>query len=237
MVGKGGGQTAGTCKVLKQGISSQERVSELANSLAEAIADLKEEQVCKLVKERLDAGTDPWAILAECREGMTKVGDRYEKGDYFVSELVMAGEIFKQAMSLLEPRLAGKKERPLGRVVIGTVKGDIHDIGKNIVSTLLSANGFEVYDLGVDVAPERIVDKVKETDAQVVALSALVTISFDPMKETVQALEKANLRDKVKIMIGGGPVNEKVRAYTGADAVGYDAQDAISLAKKFVEVS
>lgn len=208
----------------------------MSGGLALALADLREEDVLRLVKEGVEAGQDPWDLVGELRSGIGQVGDRFEKGEYFVSELIMAADIFKQAMVLLEPLLAGKREAPLGRVVMATVKGDIHDIGKNIVSMVLSANGFEVVDLGVDVPPERIVNTLQETGTSVLGLSALLTVSFDPMKETIQALEHAGLRDRVKVMIGGGPVNEKVRAYTGADAVGYDAQDAVALARQFLGV-
>ncbi|MEW6399998.1 MAG: corrinoid protein [Bacillota bacterium] len=208
----------------------------MSGGLALALADLREQDVLRLVKEGAEAGADPWALVGDLRRGISQVGDRFEKGEYFVSELIMAADIFKQVMVVLEPLLAGKREAPLGRVVMATVKGDIHDIGKNIVSMILSANGFEVFDLGVDVPPERIVSALQETGATVLGLSALLTVSFDPMKETIHALEQARLRDRVKVMIGGGPVNEKVRAYTGADGVGYDAQDAVALARQFLGV-
>ncbi|MBW2103580.1 MAG: cobalamin-dependent protein, partial [Deltaproteobacteria bacterium] len=156
----------------------------LEGEIARAVADLKFQDVVRMVEEAADRGVDPLSILSECRAGMERVGDLYSRGEYFLSELIMSATIFKKAAEILEPLLVGKVAGPsIGAVVISTPKGDIHDIGKNIVATLFKVGGFEVHDLGVDVAPEKIVDKVAETDARVVAMSALVTPTFESMKQ------------------------------------------------------
>jgi methanogenic corrinoid protein MtbC1 len=202
------------------------------------LADLKEEEALRLVEKRLNAGEDPFKILEDVRRAMEIVGDRFAKNEYFISDLLFAGEILRAITEKIKPKLAGKVEtKRLGKVVIGTVAGDIHDIGKNMVVFLLEANGFEVYDLGVDVPPEKFVEKIKETGATIVGLSGFLTLAFDAMKQTVEAVKKAGLRDKVKIMIGGGQITEEVRKYTGADACGKDAIEAVALAKKWVGVA
>jgi methanogenic corrinoid protein MtbC1 len=207
----------------------------MMDQLATAMADLEESTVLTLVRQRLDAGGNPMAILESCREGMTQVGKRFETCEYFISELIMAAEIFKQASALLSSRLKTDVIGSRGKVVIGTVKGDIHDIGKDIVVSLLKAANYDVRDLGVDVPPQKVVDAVKETGATVVGLSGLLTIAFDSMKETVAALAAAGLRSKVKVMIGGGAVSQTVQQYAGADAWGTDAQAAVSLCNQWIK--
>ena len=199
----------------------------MANELAMALADLDEGQVAALVQAGLAAGANPSQLLEACREGMTLIGQRFETGEYFLSDLIMAGEIFKSAAATLTAQPGGAASTSKGKVVLGTVKGDIHDIGKDIVVTMLRGAGYEVQDLGVDVPVERFVQAVKESGATIVGLSGLLTISFDPMKETVAALKAAGL--PVKVMIGGGPITESVREYVGADALGHDAQAAVAL--------
>jgi len=207
----------------------------MSDQLATAMADLEETTVLNLVRQRLEAGDNPMAILASCREGMTQVGKRFEACEYFISELIMAGEIFKQATALLSSRLKTDVIGGRGKVVVGTVKGDIHDIGKDIVVSLLKAANYDVRDLGVDVPPQKVVEAVKETGATVVGLSGLLTVAFDSMKETVAALAAAGLRSKVKVMIGGGSVTETVQQYAGADAWGTDAQAAVSLCNRWIK--
>ncbi len=206
----------------------------MSDQLKQALSDLEEETVLNIVRERLEAGEAPLTIVANCREGMADVGRRYESQEYYISELIMAGEIFKQAMSMIGEKFQVDAGPKRGSVVIGTVKGDIHDIGKNIVVSLLEAGNYKVIDLGVDVPAERFVKAVKESDATVVGLSGLLTISFDSMKETVAALSAAGLRSKVKVMVGGGSVTEQVCAYVGADALGNDAQAAVSLCERWI---
>jgi methylmalonyl-CoA mutase cobalamin-binding domain/chain len=207
----------------------------MSEQLVKAFVGLDEGGVLQHVEQRLKAGDNPLAILEDCRQGMNEVGKLFEQGEYFISELIMAGEIFKQAMQLLLPKLAAEGPAARGKVVIGTVKGDIHDLGKNIVVTLLKAANYEVHDLGVDVPPERFVETVKETGAKVLGMSGLLTISFDSMKRTVQALTEAGLRDKVKVMVGGGMTSEDVCKYVGADAWGADAQAAVTLCNQWME--
>lgn len=206
----------------------------MSDELAKGLSDLEEDLVLELVQGRLDDGDDPLAILAALREGMALVGKRYEAGEYYVSDLIMAGEVFKQASALVSTRFETSSGETLGKVVLGTVKGDIHDIGKDLVVSLLKANNFEVIDLGVDVPAQKYVEAVQESEASIVGLSGLLTISFDSMKETVAALEAAGLRGKVRVMVGGGPVTEQVRAYVGADALGADAQAAVALCNGWI---
>ena len=205
------------------------------SDLANAIADLKEDEVKKIVQDRIAAGTDPLSIVDECRKGMEIVGDRYKNKEYFLGELIMSGEIFKDAMSVIEPRLkVGQAGKPLAKMVLGTAKGDIHNIGKDIAATLLKVAGFEIYDVGIDVPPDVFVQKIKETGAPILGISGLLTPSFESMKQTIQALEAAGLRDRVKGIIGGGIVTEVVRKYVGADAFTDDAPEGVEICRKFV---
>src|SRR5512137_2296284 len=190
----------------------------MSDQLKQALSDLDEEKVLKLVQVRLSSGEQPLAIIAACREGMADVGKRYEAQEYYVSDLIMAGDLFKQAMAKIGEKFKTDGGPKRGTVVIGTVKGDIHDIGKDIVVSLLQAGNYNVVNLGVDVPPEKFVEAVKKNDAKVVGLSGLLTISFDSMKETIDALKAARLN--VKVMVGGGSLTEQVREYVGADALG-----------------
>ncbi len=208
----------------------------MAEDLATMLAGLEEENTLAEVRKALDEGGDPLTLVEGLREGMAEVGRRFEAKEYFLSELIMSAEIFKQAIALIEPHLGAVAGPSRGSVVIGTVKGDIHDIGKNIVATLLRCEGYEVHDLGVDVAPDAFVEKIRETGSLLLALSGLLTLAFDSMKETVESLAEAGLRDRVKVIIGGGPVNDKVAEYSGADAYGTDAAQAVKLAARFLGV-
>lgn len=206
-------------------------------SLVNAIINLVEDEAARLTIQQLDEGVDPLDILSDCREAMTIIGQRFEREEAFLPELMMAGEILKAISDLVKPKMsAGPKQEHLGKVVIGTVQGDIHDIAKDIVVFMLEINGFEVYDLGVDVPPQVLVDKVVEVGASILGLSGFLTLAFDPMKDTVQALEQAGLRDKVKVMIGGGQIDDYACEYSGADAWGPDAVSAVRLAKQWVDV-
>ncbi|MCS7115666.1 MAG: cobalamin-dependent protein [Nitrososphaerota archaeon] len=208
---------------------------DISEKLVSVLADLKEDEALKIVEERLHSGEDPLKILDDVRRAMEIVGNRFANNEYFISDLLYAGEILRAITEKVKPKLVARKEvKRFGKVVIGSVAGDIHDIGKNIVVFMLEANGFEVYDLGVDVPPEKFVEKIKETGATIVGLSGFLTLAFDSMKQTVEAIEKAGLRNKVKIMIGGGQITEEIRQYTGADAYGRDAMAAVKLAKKWV---
>lgn len=207
----------------------------MLDSLVDAIVNMKEAEALKLTKEMLENGEEPMKILALCREAMDFVGRRFEKGEYFLPELVLAGKMLEQIASIVKPKLAEVHEKKMtGKVVIGTVEGDIHDIGKNIVTFMLDVNGFEVHDLGIDVPSVRFVEAIKEIQPQVLGLSGFLTLAFDSMKKTIEAIEESGLRDKVKIMIGGGQIDETVRRYTKADAYGTDAMAAVSLCKRWI---
>ncbi|MFW9915371.1 MAG: B12-binding domain-containing protein [Candidatus Thorarchaeota archaeon] len=202
------------------------------------LADLKEEEALKIVEDKLNAGEDPLKILEDARRGLEIVGNRFANKEYFISDLIYSGEILRAITEKVKPKIAkeAKIER-LGKVVFGTVAGDIHDIGKNIVVFMLEINGFEVHDLGVDVPAQKFVEMIKETDSPIVGLSGFLALAFDSMKETIEAISQAGLRDKVKVMIGGGQITEEIKKYTGADAYGEDAMAAVSLAKKWIGAS
>jgi 5-methyltetrahydrofolate--homocysteine methyltransferase len=204
------------------------------NNLIALLAELKEDAALLMVKLFIKAGDDPLRIVEACRKGMEIIGEKYETGEYFEADLMMAGEIFRKIMEILRPMIAAEKVGHVGKVVIGTMQNDIHDIGKNIVVFLLESLGFEVHDLGVDILPERFVEKVREVKPQVVGVSGLLTVAFESMKKTVEALKEAGLRDKVKIIIGGNPVNEKVARYVGSDAFANSAPRGINIIKKWV---
>lgn len=196
------------------------------SDIANALRDLKEDEVKKLVDQRLAAGDTPVSLLAELNQGMVAVGELFSEKKYFISQLIFSAEILKNVMAKLEPLLqAGPQTESKGKVVIGTVKGDIHDIGKNIVAALLKGAGFEVIDLGVDVPGEKFIQAVKDSGAKVLGMSALLNFTYPEMKTVVESLAAAGLRDTVKVMIGGAPCNEQVRAFTGAD---YYAPDAVA---------
>jgi 5-methyltetrahydrofolate--homocysteine methyltransferase len=213
----------------------------MSEEYVKLLADLEEEKVLDLTKKRLDSGENPMAILDDTRAGMGIVGKRFADGEYFLPELVFSGELLNSVTAMVKPLLkggeAGGGEKKIGKVVIGTVAGDIHDIGLNIVDFMLDVNGFDVTNLGVDVPAEKFVEAVKEKQPQVVGLSGFLTPAFDAMKDTVEALDKAGLRDKVKIMIGGGQMDDEVRKYAKADAFGKDAMAAVALSKQWVGAS
>ncbi|MBE7555168.1 MAG: cobalamin B12-binding domain-containing protein [Anaerolineales bacterium] len=207
----------------------------MSQQLIEAITDMREEDALKITDQMLESGTNPLDVLEACRQAMDIIGKRFEEGACFIPELILAGEVLKEIAGKVKPLVqeqVGATEKR-GKVVFGTVEGDIHDIAKDIVVFMLDINGFEVTDLGVDVPPAKFVEATKETGATVVGLSGFLTLAYDPMKETVAALKAAGL-DKVKVMIGGGQVDDQIRRYTGADAFGRDAMAAVSLAKQWI---
>jgi methanogenic corrinoid protein MtbC1 len=207
----------------------------MQEQLVHTIADMREEEALELVKEMVGGGTEPMAILDAVKEAMAIVGQRYEEGTYFLPELMLSGEMLNQITEILKPELAKLPEvKREGRVLMGTVEGDIHDIGKNIVTFMLDVNGFDVLDLGVDVSPQKYVEAISDFQPQVVGLSGFLTLAFDTMKETVDAIQAAGLRDQVKIMVGGGQMDDQVKAYTGADGYGRDAMAAVKLAKDWI---
>lgn len=196
------------------------------SDLSIALRDLDEQKVYALVDQMIDEGVSPLDIIAQCNEGMVAVGEMFSENKYFISQLIFSSVILKEVMKRLESLLEGQDTSgTMGKVVMGTVKGDIHDIGKDIVVTLLRGSGFDVVDLGVDVPAEKFVEALKESGAKVLGMSALLNFTYPEMKNVVDSVAAAGLRDKVTIIIGGAPVNEQVREFSGAD---YYAEDAIS---------
>ena len=210
---------------------------EILNSIKESLINLDLDRTVDFVKKAIEYGVKPIDIINVLADGMKIVGDLYERGVYFVADLIVASEIFKEVMNILEPLIMREREKlkPIGRVVIGTVEGDIHDIGKNLVITMLRANGFEVIDLGVDVSPQKFVDAVKQYKPDIVGMSALLTSTMVNMKKVIEALKKEGLRDKVKVIVGGAPLTEKFAKEIGADAYGENAVIAVEICKKLVE--
>lgn len=211
----------------------------MSDSLVSAIVELRENEAISLAQEALKAGTDPSKILGQCQLGMTKVGELFEKKQYYLSELIYSGAIFKRISELLgeaiKERADAKLKKSRGVVVIGTIQGDVHDLGKNIVVMLLRGTGYEVFDLGVDVLPERFIEKVKESGARVVGISALLTTSFAGMKRVAELVEKGGLKPSVKLMIGGGVVDETCRKFVGADFQSRNAYDAVTFCNSVYE--
>ncbi|KJS19193.1 MAG: 5-methyltetrahydrofolate--homocysteine methyltransferase [Clostridiaceae bacterium BRH_c20a] len=202
----------------------------LTDTLAKAILDLEEEQVIVLVKERLAKGDSPLDIVESLQKGMSEVGKLFETGEFFLSELVMCGEIMKDAMDVLEPHLIDSHSGNKGNIVVGTVKGDIHDLGKNIVVMLLKGAGYNVIDLGVDVPIEKFVEAAKESKAPLVGMSVLLTGCQEAMKQTIDAIRAEGLNTKV--IIGGNYIDELVREYVGADYFANNASDGLKVAKQ-----
>jgi len=216
-----------------QDLSGDER------QLVEWLADMNEDEALGLARRMLlEEGRDPMRVLALCREAMDIVGKRFEEGEYFLPELVLAGEMLETIGAIAKPLIQlapGEAPAKLGKVLIGTVHGDLHDIGKNIVSFMLDINGFEVRDIGIDVPVQKFIDEIDAFEPDVVGLSGFLTLAFDSMKETIEAFDRAGMRERFKVMIGGGQIDETVRAYTGADAFGVNAVEAVTLCKRWTE--
>ncbi len=188
------------------------------DKIVEAIIELDEQVALELADEMIKSGTDPVKILERCREGMSIVGEKFESGDFFLSEMIMAAEIFNQIMNIVRPHLKSTLSESKGKIVIGTVEGDMHDIGKNIAIALLEAEGFDIIDLGVDVTPTTFVEAIREHEPDIVGMSSLLTVALETTKHTIEALTEAGLRDKVKIIIGGGRIDSHATEYIKPDA-------------------
>ncbi len=216
-------------------------MNEEEKQLVEWLAGMNEDEALTLAKRMLlEDGKDPLRVLELCRMAMDLVGKRFEEGEYFLPELVLAGEMLETIGAIAKPLIKqapGEEARKLGKILIGTVHGDLHDIGKNIVSFMLDINGFEVRDIGIDVPVDSFIAEINGYQPDVVGLSGFLTLAFDSMKETIAAIDGAGLRDKVKIMIGGGQIDETVRVYTGADAFGVNAVEAVNLCKGWMGVA
>lgn len=188
------------------------------------------------VNEALEKGIDPEALLNQALiPAMAEVGRRFEAGEYFVPEMLISARAMKSGLAILKPKLVKQNFKSFGKIVIGTVKGDLHDIGKNLVSLMLEGAGFEVIDAGSDVAPEKFVEIAKANNADIIGLSALLTTTMTNMKATVTALEQAGLKGKIKVMIGGAPVTEGYATQIGADGYAEDASKAVALAKQLID--
>lgn len=209
--------------------------------LVEWLADMNEDDAIALSNRMLlEDQKDPMRVLDLCRAAMDIVGQRFEEGEYFLPELVLAGEMLDSIGAVAKPLIKqeeGGEAQKLGKVLIGTVHGDLHDIGKNIVSFMLDINGFEVKDIGIDVPVQTFIDEINDFQPDVVGLSGFLTLAFDSMKETIEAFGQAGMRDDFKIMIGGGQIDETVRAYTGADAFGVNAVEAVNLCRDWMGVA
>jgi methanogenic corrinoid protein MtbC1 len=216
-------------------------MSEQEKHLVEWLSDMKEDEAFALAKKMLlEEGANPMRVLELCRNAMDIVGKRFEAGEYFLPELVLAGEMLENIGAIAKPLIKqgpGGEPKKLAKVLIGTVHGDLHDIGKNIVTFMLDINGFEVKDIGVDVPVSMFLDEINDFSPDIVGLSGFLTLAFDSMKETIAAIHDAGLRERIKIMIGGGQVDEAVCNYTGADAFGTNAVDAVSLCKNWIGVA
>lgn len=203
--------------------------------LTDAMVEIDEDKVYGMVKKLLESGIPPKDIIVALRDAVQIIGEKFECKDYFLTELVMGGEMFTQAAELIKPYIkTGDRSKKIGTIVVGTVTGDVHDIGKNIFSTLCEAAGFDVYDLGVDVPVDKFMAKIKEVKPQVVGYSGLLTISMDGMKATTEAIKAAGLRDGLKIIIGGLPCDEDWMKAAGADAFTQSAFEGLNIVKKWV---
>lgn len=201
----------------------------MSKELSSCIVELRKDELMKAIKRKLDTGEDAIKILDACRRGMSIVGERFQAGEYYLAELMLSAEIFKGAVSVLDPYLAkAHSAKPKGKVILATMKGDIHDLGKNLVATLLKARGFQVHDLGVDVDPALFVEKVGEIKPDFVGFSALITTAFDSMKEAADLLEQANVRNQFKLMVGGGVTTPEVKAFVRADFQTVDAMEGVA---------
>lgn len=211
------------------------RQEEILERIKMAVANLEIENIRELCMEAIRAGLSAYDIIMKgFSKGLEIVGEKYEREEYYLAELVVAGEVVKEGMKVLEQHLKREGVERIGKVVIGTVRGDLHDIGKNIVAMLLRAAGFEVIDLGVDVPPEKFVEAVREHKPDIVAMSALMTTTVDEMGNVIKALKEADLRDKVKVIIGGAPVTKDFAEKIGADAAAEDAIDCVNICKSWM---
>jgi methylmalonyl-CoA mutase cobalamin-binding domain/chain len=205
------------------------------DELIVAMADLDEEKVLELVKDKIESGETALAIIEQCRKGVEMVGDQYSNGAYYLSDLIMSEEIFKEVTEIIEPyvphNLASAQADGV-KVVMGTIEGDIHDLGKNIVAYMLRSAGYQVYDLGVNVPPEKFISVLKETGTSLLGVCVLLTYCIGPVKKLVDLLEESGLRNQVAVILGGYPVNEEIQEYTGADYCTNDANKVITIFKQ-----
>jgi methanogenic corrinoid protein MtbC1 len=205
------------------------------DELTKAVVQLEENRVIEIIRRELKKGTPVEDIVERCRQGMEAVGEKFSQGEYYLPDLIMAGEIFNSILEVLRPVMAEAKTKKLGKIVLATVKNDIHDIGKNVFKGFAEANGFVVHDLGVDVDPELIVGAIKEEKPEIVGLSCLLTSAFDSIKDTIERIEQAGVRNQVKIIIGGAPVSEELKNWSGADAFTRSAAEGVKICKELLK--
>jgi dimethylamine corrinoid protein len=207
-------------------------------ALTQAIGDLDEDLAVRLLEEFVVSGpssAEAYQVVGACQQGMSIVGDLFEKNEYFVGDLIFAGELLSQAIEILKPVIGGDNSSKIGKIVVGTVEGDLHDIGKNIFASMVGAAGFEVYDLGIDVSPRAFVEKVKEVKPEILGMSGVLTLAIDSMKATVNALNEAGIRDQVKVIIGGNPVTEDASKQIGADMFTTNAAEGVKICQGWVK--
>ncbi|MCB8816053.1 cobalamin B12-binding domain-containing protein [Desulfosporosinus shakirovi] len=207
-------------------------------ALTQAVGDLDENTILTMINDFIEtnpSGEDAQKVVFACQQGMAIVGELFEKNEYYVGDLIFAGELLSKTIDLLKPVLSSVATQKFGSIVIGTVEGDLHDIGKNIFGSMAEAAGFDVYDLGIDVSPSAFVEKVKEVKPQIVGMSGVLTLAIDSMKNTVNALNEAGLRESVKIIIGGNPVNEDACKQIGADAFTTNAAEGLKTCQGWVK--
>ncbi|WP_420837960.1 cobalamin B12-binding domain-containing protein [Calorimonas adulescens] len=206
--------------------------------MTRAVGELDEEKVTEMLTEFVNSKPteeEAQKVVNACQQGMGTVGDLFEKGEYFVGDLIFAGELLTEAINILKPVIGGKSESKVGTIVLGTVHGDLHDIGKNIFRSMAEAAGFVVYDLGIDQPVENFVEKVKEVKPEIVGLSGVLTLAIESMKDTIDGLKQAGLRDKVKVIIGGNPVTKEACEYVGADAFTTNAAEGVKICQGWVK--
>ena len=205
--------------------------------LTQAVGDLDEKTILTMINDFVNtnpSGEDAQKVVLACQQGMAIVGELFETNEYYVGDLIFAGELLSKTIDLLKPVLSGVASQKIGSIVIGTVQGDLHDIGKNIFGSMAEAAGFDVYDLGIDVSPSAFVEKVKEVKPQIIGMSGVLTLAIDSMKNTVKALNEAGLRGSVKIIIGGNPVNEDACKQIGADDFTTNAAEGLKTCQGWV---
>jgi methylmalonyl-CoA mutase cobalamin-binding domain/chain len=211
-------------------------IIDMTSNITKNIIELENDKVLNEVKNRLNQGEDPMKLIDECNQGLIMVGEKYKNKEFFLAELILSGEIFKKAMEIIEPYLTKKSTAKIkGKVLLATIQGDIHDLGKNILNMLLKINGFKVYDLGVDVDPMKVFEKVREIHPDFIGFSTLLTVTFDPMKKIIDLLKKEGLRNQVKIMIGGGITTTLLKEYIGADFQSIDAMEGVDYCLKIMK--
>jgi corrinoid protein of di/trimethylamine methyltransferase len=218
-------------------IQEKDMSTEMYEKLAEAVIEGEPDDAEELAKQALDQGLDPLTCINEgLTKGIQRVGELFASGEYFLPELIIGAEAMKRALAVLEPAMVGDQSREVvGRVVLGTVEGDMHEIGKTLVGTMLIANGFKVVDIGVDQSADQFIAAVKENEAEIVGASALLTTTMLQQSKLIEALEEAGLRDQVKVMVGGAPVTENFASEIGADGYAEDAISAVDLAFRLVD--